>query len=142
MSYPQQHSGDLSDPDSPSKIPNPTHAQISTQDLTDQKLSHVPISSQNVSDPHTLPQESLSKPSIQEVPYLQVCLRGGSMLNLEGSNKSAVAEYDLFKMANIDEARAHGVSNIQIAQRIRKLDNSYILSPQTQRCPCCTLPLV
>ena len=142
MSYPHQHSGDFPPPESASKAPYPTHTQISTQNLSDQNLAHFPISSQNVSEPHTQAQASLSKPPMQEVPSLQVCLRGGSMLNLEGSSKSAVAEYDLFKMANIDEARAHGVLNIQIAQRIRKLDNSYILSPQTQRCPCCTLPLV
>jgi hypothetical protein len=142
MSYPHQHTGDFSHPGSPSKVPYPRHTQINTENLSDPKLPHVGISSQNVSEPHTQPQESLSKPPMQEAPSLQVCLRGGPMLNLDGTSKSAVAEYDLFKMANIDEARAHGVFNIQIAQRIRKLDNSYILSQQTQRCPCCTLPLV
>lgn len=142
MSYPHQHSGTLSHPDTPTKVPHPSHTQISTQNPSDPNLPHFPILPQNASESHTQPQASMPKPPNQEIPSLQVCLRGGSMLNLDGTSKSAVAEYDLFKMANIDEARAHGVFAIQIAQRVRKLDNSSIISPQTERCPCCGLPLV
>lgn len=103
-------------PSSPSHSPGFARSKLPTgpslHNISDASYSDIPIIHPTLKSalPHSgrLPPTN-SKSSVDELPSLNVCLRGGSVLSLEGLDKSAISEYDLFKMANIDEARIHGV---------------------------------
>lgn len=55
---------------------------------------------------------------------------------------SPAGEYSLFKPANIEEAKFHGVMLIQLASKVRRLDHYSVLDSQANKCPCCMMPIV